>query len=381
MSVPPTAKSGPAQLAAYWALRTALVAPLAVGPAPALSTARALGRAFGSLPFNRKRVDRAVQNIAVALPGVPEEHRRELVLRSYEHLAMLAVEVSYLPRLITEDSWPEHVDIGPTDTALRALFSDRPAILITGHCGNWEILGATMAALGFPMHALYRPLDSKPLDDWVRRTRSRQGTRLLDKFGATEEVPTLLERKEPVGFVADQNAGDRGLFVPFMGRLASTYKTIGLVAMRHRAVLVCGVAHRRGWDAGDETNARGAAGLTSAGATRRVGGQGLRYRLNITDVIWPEDYEPQPDPLFYLTARYRRAIERAIAPAPEQYLWMHRMWKSRPPHERAGKPFPPKLREKIAQLPWMIEDAVDALVEQSARDAATLARLNTDRLP
>lgn len=373
MSVPPTAKSGPAQLAAYWALRTALVAPLAVGPAPALSTARALGRAFGSLPFNKKRVDRAAQNIAVALPGVPEDRRRELVLRSYEHLAMLAVEVAYLPRLITEDSWPEHVDIGPTDTALRALFSERPAILITGHCGNWEILGATMAALGFPMHALYRPLDSKPLDDWVRRSRSRQGTRLLDKFGATEEVPTLLGRNEPVGFVADQNAGDRGLFVPFMGRLASTYKTIGLVALRHRAVLVCGVAHRQGWDS--------AGAMPDGAATRRVGGQGLRYRVNIADVIWPEDYEPQPDPLFYLTARYRRAIERMVAPSPEQYLWMHRIWKSRPPHERSGKPFPPKLREKIAQLPWMTEDAVEALVDQSNQDAATLARLNTDRLP
>lgn len=350
--------SASAQLLQYWALRAALVAPLTVGPGPALDVARGIGRGFGSLPFNRKRIDRAASNIGVAIPSVPAGDRRELVLRSYEHLAMLAVEIAYLPRLITESNWAEQIDVGPTDTALRALFSDRPALLITGHCGNWEVLGAGMAALGFPMHALYRPLDSKPIDDWVRRTRSRQGTRLLDKFGAVEALPTLLKNREPVGFVADQNAGDRGMFVPFFGRLASTYKTIGLLAMRYRAVIVCGVAHRAGWD--DATSS----GQANHAAMRRVGNSGLRYSLNISDVIWPEEYEAQPDPLFYLTARYRRAIERMVRAAPEQYLWMHRAWKSRPRHERERKPFPKPLREKIATLPWMTEDDVERLVEQ-----------------
>jgi len=291
---------------------------------------------------------------------------------------MLAAEIAYLPRLITEAGWAEHIDVGPTDDALAAFFSEHPAICVTGHCGNWEVLGAGMAALGFPMHALYRPLDSKPIDDWVRRTRSRQGTRLLDKFGAVEDLPGLLRNREPVGFVADQNAGDRGLFVPFFGRLASTYKTIGLLAMRYRAVIVCGVAHRKGWDAANPSRH---AGTTPDAAIRRVGASGLSYDLNISDVIWPHEYEAAPDPLFYLTARYRRAIERMVAANPEQYLWMHRAWKSRPKHERERRPFPAPLRRKIAELPWMTDDDLERLIEQSARDTETLERLKTDRLP
>lgn len=366
----------PAQLLPYWALRSALIAPLAIGPGPALSVARSIGRRFGALPFNRKRVTRAAGNIAVAFPRLEEGERRELVYRSYEHLAMLAVEVAYLPRLITEHNWAEHIDVGPTDDALRALLSGRPTLCITGHCGNWEVLGAGMAALGFPMHSVYRPLDSKPIDDWVRRTRGRQGTRLLDKFGAVEELPNLLRNSEPIGFVADQNAGDRGLFVPFFGRLASTYKTIGLMAMRSNAVIVCGVAHRKGWDSATAANADG-----GHAAMRRVGGSGLSYTLNIADVIWPEDYFAQPDPLFYLTARYRHAIEKMVSAAPEQYLWMHRAWKSRPKHERENTAFPKTLRKKLAQLPWVGEEGAERLERQSADDAATLARLNTDRLP
>lgn len=375
------------QTATYWALRSALVAPLAVGPGPALSTARAVGRRFGSLPFNRKRVHRAAENIAVAFPHLEQSDRIELVLRSYEHLAMLAVEIAYLPRLITESNWAEHIDVGPTDDALRAVFSDRPAICITGHCGNWEVLGAGMAALGFPMHSLYRPLESKPIDDWVRRTRSRQGTLLLDKFGAVEALPRYMANREPIGFVADQNAGDRGLFVPFFGRLASTYKTIGLMALKYGAVIVCGVAHRSGWDSATASAPATAlersdgAPHADQGAMRRVGTSGLRYTLNISDVIWPEDYLVQPDPLFYLTARYRHAIEKMVSAAPEQYLCMHRAWKSRPKHERERKPFPKPLREKLASLPWMTDDHVERIVEQSKRDTQTLEQLNTDRLP
>jgi len=199
----------------------------------------------------------------------------------------------------------------------------------------------------------------------------------VDKFGAAERLPELIDAGEPVGFVADQNAGDRGLFVPFLGRLTRTYKTIGLLAMRARATVVCGWARRIVQGEVDQPVRRGfSAGVGSAEIDR-----GFRYRIEIPDVIHPEDYERQPDPLFYLTARYRRAIETMVRTAPDQYLWMHRIWKSRPRHERAHKPFPRSLRERLAALPWLDGAGVDALVERSDRDRALLAELGVDRLP
>ena len=88
------------------------------------------------------------------------------------------------------------------------------------------------------------------------------------------------------------------------------------------------------------------------------------------DIIRPEDWANQPDPLFYVTARYRRAIETMVRRAPEQYLWMHRIWKSRPRHERDGKPVPRALAEKIRSLPWLSENEADAIIERSNREAA-----------
>jgi len=366
-----TKRTGPVGYATYLGLRGAMMAPQIVGPANALELARRLGRTFGGLPLNKKRVARAVESLGFAMPGADEPTRRELALRSYEHLAMLAVEVAFLPRVLTEDSWSSHVDVGAVGPALDALTGDRPVIMITGHSGNWEVMGYTLALLGVRVHAIYRPLDLAPLDRWIRRTRERRGLQLVDKFGAVHAVPKLMEEKRAVAFVADQNAGDRGVFVPYFGRLTSTYKSIGLIALKHNAVIVCGGAHRVGWDDSPEDR----------GIGRSVGNNDLRFRVVVDDVFGPEDYLSQPDPLYYLTARYRRAIEKLVLAAPSQYLWMHRIWKSRPRHERLNKPFPNNLRDKLLELPWMDNASVDGLVDQSEQDRDFLAERGIQRMP
>lgn len=361
----------PVGYASYGALRLAMMLPQIAGPSASLESARVLGRAFGSMPFNRKRIRRATEQLALALPGADEARRRELTLRSYEHLAMLAVEVAFLERVLSEDAWTRHVRVGSMRPALEALLGDRPVILITGHVGNWEVMGYTLGLLGVRVHAVYRPLDLAPLDRWVRRTRSRRGLELIDKFGAVRALPGVMATGRAAAFVADQNAGDRGMFVPFFGRLTSTYKSIGLLALQQRAVIVCGCARRLGWD---ERPGEAAVG-------RHVGAKDLCFDVDVDDVYGPEAYESQPDPLYYLTARYRRSIERMVLRAPEQYLWMHRIWKSRPRHERLNKPFPNALREKLRALPWLDGEAVAAIEERSDRDRAFLTERGLDRLP
>jgi len=366
---------------AYAAIRGLLTLPMVAGPGVSVEIAGAAGRRFGRARFNRKRLERAEASVLQAFPGCDADWARETALRSYEHLFRLGVEVAFTPRLMSDEGWVERTWIENVGAAMRAVAQrERPVIMLTGHCGNWELLGYTMALLGFPTHALYRPLDMKPLDTWLRRTRERRGLVLVDKFGAARKLPRLLEAHQPVGFVADQNAGDRGLFVPFMGRLASTYKTIGLLARRFGAEVMCASARRVSSRGVRGESGPLAEGEVSFGGWSTGGAGNFRYAIEIVDHITPEDYESQPDPLFYLTARYRRAIERMVRRAPEQYLWMHRMWKSRPRHERLDRPFPPQLREKLASLPWMSEGDVEAIVDQSDRDRAWLKANGTDRL-
>jgi KDO2-lipid IV(A) lauroyltransferase len=387
----------------YLGMRAATSLPLIAGPRAALSAARVLGGGFARMPFNRKRLQRAIDNLKQAFPAWTDAQREEVAVNAYQHLFQLAVEVLYTPRLLSEDAWVRHARIDGVYGAIKDLVSGRPTLLLCGHCGNWEALGYIMALLGFPMHAVYRPLDMKPLDRWVRDVRARRGLVLVDKFGAMDSLGTTIASGAPIGFVADQNAGDRGIFVPYFGRLASTYKSIGLLAIHANTTIIVGSCIRRtregeadasrklatmleplpgfapmGSSGGPSRGSSGGASraeadVRDAGPESWFSRDGLRYEIGVADVFGPDDWKGTPDPLFYITARYRRAIERSVRWAPEQYLWMHRIWKSRPPHERNNKPFPNAMREKLASLPWMTAAEIDAIIEQSDRDRASIA--------
>ena len=107
----------------------------------------------------------------------------------------------------------------------------------------------------------------------------------------------------------------------------------------------------------------------------------MRYRIELQDVFGPADWAGHEDPMFYITARYRRGLEQLVRAAPEQYLWMHRIWKSRPRHERLNKPFPEALKDRLRSLPWMSEGELASLVERSDRDRAMLAELGVTQMP
>jgi KDO2-lipid IV(A) lauroyltransferase len=348
------------------AIRGAMSLPLVAGLGPALAAARGLGSLYPSI--SPSRFGRAVANLRDAFPEwTPEQHRR-CAVASYQHLFQIGVEVLFAPRLITPEGFPNHLYFTHVEKPVRTLLKQGPCILISGHCGNWELIGSAISMLGFPMHAVYRPLDLRPLDAWLYDTRARRGLTLVSKFGAVRSLPPVLRRGEPVGLVADQSGGDRGLFTPFFGRLTSTYKSIGLLAMQTNARIICGVARRLRID--EEPSDGPWASVTA----RRQGPRSpMRYSVELIDEFGPEDWQGQPDPLYYLTARYRRAIEQMVRRAPEQYFWMHRIWRSRPAHERLNKPFPPHLRDKLASLPWMSAGDVDAIVQRSEQDRAAIA--------
>jgi len=346
------------QYPVYLTIRGAASVVLVPGPAPALRFARAAARRYATAPWNRKRLKRAADNLRVAYPDWDQDRIDAYAIRSYEHLFSLGVELSLAPRLFSTEGWPRYIEIGDVAPAVYEVLSNRPCLLVTGHVGNWELVGYWLGLIGIPVHALYRPMDLKPFDDWIRQVRARRGLMLVDKFGAVRELPRLMAAALPVAFVADQNGGDRGVFVPYFNRLCSSYKSIGLLAMQFGATLVCGCARRVGdLDRGE-----------------------IRYRIELTDVFGPADWATHPDPLFYLTARFRRAIEAMIRKDPGQYDWMHRVWRSRPRHERLGRPFPAKLEEKLRLLPWMTDADLARIKEHSARDARTLAETGQSRL-
>lgn len=302
-----------------------------------LRTGRALGRTMYKLDKRRRK--RAIENLQRSFPQMPLAEVEKTAARSMEHFIQLAMEVFFTTRLIDTDTWPDLVELNNIQPAVDALLNPEGAIMVTGHYGNWEVLGYLLATLGLESSAIARPIDNPLINHWLLSVRERKGLKIITKFGATDEVTSVLDKGGAVGFIGDQNAGDKGIFVPFFNKLASAYKSIGLLAIQYNVPVICGYAHRLN----DQ----------------------FRFEVGIEDVIYPDDWKQQPDPLYYITARYTRALELMVRRQPHQYLWIHRRWKSRPRHERLEKPMPRALRTKLQDLPWM-DDKLLATLEADA---------------
>ncbi len=299
-----------------------------------LHTAAAIGRAMYA--WDKRHRQRAARSISLAFPQFSEGQVQRVCKASFEHFVQLAFEVIHTPRVISRDSWAHRMTAANLGPAMDLLNARKPVILVTGHLGNWEVLGYLLAVIGYEVDAIARPIDNPLINDWLLGIRENKGMRIITKWDATDRMLEVLGNGGALGFIADQNAGDKGMFVPFFGRLASSYKSIGLLALREEVPIVCGYAHRVG--------------------------PGFHYELGVADVIRPDDWQDRHDPLYYVTARYARAIEAMVRLRPEQYLWMHRRWKSRPRHERQGKPMPKALRQNLEALPWMDQAQMDRLL-------------------
>jgi KDO2-lipid IV(A) lauroyltransferase len=267
---------------------------------------------LGTLLYHadKKHRDRALSNLHRSFPEMTQKQCERLARRSQQDLVKLAVEVLFTTRLIRIDTWAKYIDLNNFREVVGLLLrKDQGLIMLTGHYGNWEILGYLLATLGFNTTSVARPLDNPYVNEWLLGVRERQGQRIVAKTGATDEVIDVLSKNGTVCFIADQNAGSKGIFVDFFGRKASTYKSIGLIAMQYKVPVVIGYARR------DRER--------------------FRFTVGVQDIIYAKDWDDQPDPLRYITQRYTKAIEEMVCAEPSQYLWVHRRWKTRPKGEAA----------------------------------------------
>ena len=251
----------------------------------------------------------------VSLKNLEAESLDNIAERSMQHFIELVMDVLFATRLVNVESWHRHVHLKGLEDALKILLRGKGAIVLTGHYGNWEILGYALATIGFETYSIARPIDNPHIDAWLLGVREKQGQIILSKRGVTTTALDVLAKNGVLGFIADQNAGPKGMFVPFFGRQASTYKSIGLLAIQNDLPIIVGYARRKH--------------------------DRFEFDLGVQDIIYPQDWQNFPrdhykDELHYLTARYTKAIEDFIRADPTQYLWIHRRWKTRPKEEIAG---------------------------------------------
>jgi Kdo2-lipid IVA lauroyltransferase/acyltransferase len=290
---------------AYIALRIVVVLLYMFDVRTNLNTACFLGRLMWKY-YHRGR-NRALENLRAGYPEKDEKWIWETGRRSFEHIVMLAVDVLFTPKLVRRDNWRSYAKFKNIERVKWMMKEGRGLLMVTGHYGNFEIIGYLMGLFGFNIYSIARPLDNRFISRYLYGVRERFGQKIIDKKGAAEKMGELVSSGATLGFIADQDAGKKGIFVDFFGRKASAYKSIGLLAIANNLPIVVGYS-------------------------RRVDNR-FYFEIAATRIIFPEEWTDKDDPLKWVTAEYTGEMEKFIRDDPTQYWWLHRRWKHRPKEE------------------------------------------------
>jgi KDO2-lipid IV(A) lauroyltransferase len=279
-----------------------------------LRTARFLGRLLWKY-YHRGR-QRALDNLHASFPDKSEEWLCRTGKKSFEHIAMLAVDVLSTPRLVKKQNWRQYSRYKNIERAKWMMQQGQGLIMVTGHYGNFEIIGYLMGLFGFDIYSIARPLDNRFISRYLYGVRQKMGQKIVDKKGAAEVMGKIAAKGSTLGFIADQDAGKKGIFVDFFGRKASTYKSIGLLALTYNLPIVVGCS--------------------------RMVDNSFFFEIEATRYIFPDEWADKDNPLEWITAEYTKEIEKFVRQDPAQYWWLHRRWKHRPKEEiqRVQNPVP-----------------------------------------
>jgi KDO2-lipid IV(A) lauroyltransferase len=279
-------------------LAGAAFAALGALPWPAAVRAgAALGDAVRALGV-RREVARA--NLARAFPERPPAGIEALLAEHYREIGRIAAEYGRLPALVHAREGEVVAEVEGL-SGLQAL-RGRPALLLTGHLGNFELLGAYLARYN-PVDFLVKPLANPAMESRVGRLRADAGVGQISTGAGVKQVFRALRAGHWVALLADQDARRHGVFVPFFGRLASTPEGPARLALQTRTPIVFGAAHR------------GADG---------------RHHLVIDPPHLPAGDASDANVLA-LTAWHTARLEARVRETPEHWFWLHRRWKTPPP--------------------------------------------------
>jgi len=282
-------------------LLAALLRPLAAGLGRAsLVGAQRAGRWIGRAAWALGRRDRrrALEHLALALPELPEAERRRIARGSMLHQGVTLAETLHLSRRSCADV-ERYVDAEGWEGVEALAAAGRPVMILTGHCGNWELLAALINCRGLGMSVVARRLDEPELQELLLAARRRFGTETIERGapGASRRLLRVLREGGALGMLIDQDTRVEAVWVDFFGRPAHTPVGAAKIALRVGAAVVPSFIERR------------------------ADGRHLARFLP------PLDLPADPTEA---TARMTAAIEAQVRRVPEQWVWMHRRWRRRP---------------------------------------------------
>lgn len=264
--------------------------------------AQRAGRRIGALAWTLSRRDRrrALDHLALAYPELSEAERLRLGRDCFRHHGTTLGECLHLLHRDCE-LVRSVVEVRGWEEVEKARAADRPVLILTGHCGNWELLAAAINCRGLGMAVVARPLEEPEQQRMLAGLRERFGTPTIARGseGAARQLLIALRRGGALGMLIDQDTKVDGVWVPFFGRPAFTPVGAAKIALRQKDTAVIPAFIER-----------------------------LEDGSHLATFQPPLDLPGDPQEA---TAVMTAKIEEQVRKRPEQWVWMHRRWRRQPP--------------------------------------------------
>lgn len=271
--------------------------------------ARGVGACIGALAFHLlDRLRRVgMQNLQLAFPEKSSAERETILRGVYRNLGYLLAEFCKMPGYTPERA-SQFIFYDGLENYLKARARGKGVLVLTGHLGAWELSSFYHSLMGYPMGMVIRRLDNPLVDEFVNRIRCMHGNRVMHKDDFARSLIAAMRGGETVGILMDTNmTPPQGVFVPFFGVEACTPSGMAKIALKTEAAVVPGFLL---WHEQEQ-----------------------RYRLHFgRELQLTQTGDAEADTLAN-TALFTSVIERYAREYPDQWLWMHRRWKTRPAGE------------------------------------------------
>lgn len=266
-----------------------------------------LGGIIGALLYYFLRRERAksLEGLRVAFGAdKPERELQQILKRSFQNLGKGLIEILNFENL-KPDQIESLIEIEGEEYLKEAESEGNGTILITGHLGNWELMAAALSLRGYPLHVIAAPLYDPRIDEWIVRLRSRFQVETISRGSpsSSKKILGVLRKKEVLGLLIDQDTKVNGVFVNFFNKKAYTPAGAAELALRSGAATMMCFVMRLPND---------------------------RHRITIEKPMTLIQSADHMKDVEINTARFTSRIEEHIKQYPDQWVWMHRRWKTKP---------------------------------------------------
>jgi KDO2-lipid IV(A) lauroyltransferase len=252
---------------------------------------------------NRQR-NAGLKNLAMAMPGLSAAQRESILRSCFDNLGRLLVEFSHFPEL-NRSNISKYVVYDGYENFAEGVRRGKGVIFLTGHIGAWELSSFAHSIYGHPMKFVVREIDNPRVERLISNYRTRGGNAPVSRRNASRDILKALRNNETVGILMDQNTvREEGVFVDFFGIPAATTPAVATFALRTGAAVIPGFLI---WDEALQ-----------------------KHRLRFDPPLELIQTGDRAQDILENTQMFNNVLEKCVRKNPDQWLWIHRRWKTRP---------------------------------------------------